>query len=237
MSSSDRLERIRPADVSSLCRMNPNPKIPYGRTLEIGTVTRMLGIRVRIFPCATPSGVSKKFLVSENSSSDPMPWAPPPPIAIAHARFVEGASPPNTLPKDPVNVACAAAEPWSAANAAVAATMTRVICKKMTSPTWILPPERSWMDGPRAASVLTRRVQRREVVQLPPLHWRDAPAVFTPAPLFFGGRIRRPPPLLSPPIPHDLHAGIVGEGAAEQFEGGKVATPHNDESGFEHMDH
>jgi len=93
------------------------------------------------------------------------------------------------------------------------------------------------MDGTRAASVLPRRVERRDVVQLAPLHWRNAPAVFTPAPFFFGGRVRRPPPLLSPPIPHDLHAGIVGEGAGEQFEGGEVATPHDDESGFAHKGH
>ena len=65
---------------------------------------------VMIFPCATPFGVSKKLRVSENSSSDPMPCAPPPPMATAHAVFFDGASPPNALPIEAVNNACAAAD-------------------------------------------------------------------------------------------------------------------------------
>ena len=40
-----------------------------------------------------------------------------------HVFFVEGASPPNTLPIEAVNIACAEAEPSSAANAAAAARM------------------------------------------------------------------------------------------------------------------
>src|SRR5687767_9720338 len=89
----------------------------------------MLGMSVMIFPWDTPPGVSKKFLVSENSSSDPIPCAPPPPIASAHTVFFEGASPPNTLPSDAVNMACAAAEPSSARQTAIVARNNLVIRK------------------------------------------------------------------------------------------------------------
>ena len=58
--------------------------------------TKILGISVMIFPCATPPGVSKKFSTCEYSSSEPIPCAPPPPIATDHTFFVDGASPPNT---------------------------------------------------------------------------------------------------------------------------------------------
>src|SRR5687768_8467412 len=87
----------------------------------------MLGINVNTFPCATPSAVSKKFLVSENSSSDPMPCAPPPPIATAHDLFVEGASPPNTFPIDAENIACAEAGAATINKTADAVSNNRVI--------------------------------------------------------------------------------------------------------------
>jgi hypothetical protein len=74
-------------------------------------VKKIPGMSVTIFPCATPSVVSKKFLVSENSSSEPIPCAPSPPIETAHAVFLDGALPPNALPSDAVNMGCAPAAP------------------------------------------------------------------------------------------------------------------------------
>jgi hypothetical protein len=59
-----------------------------------------------------------------------MPCAPPPPIAIAHARFVEGASPPNTLPIEPVNIACADAALSSATNTLAMTNNNRVTRKR-----------------------------------------------------------------------------------------------------------
>ena len=87
----------------------------------------MLGISVMTLPLALPSAVSKKFLVSEYSSSDPMLCAPPPPIATDHAFFVDGAEPPNTLPIDAVNMVCADAAPSSAMNAATIAVTILLI--------------------------------------------------------------------------------------------------------------
>ena len=58
-----------------------------------------------------------------------MPCAPPPPMDTAQARFVEGASPPKTLPIDPVNMACAAAVPSRARHTAIAASKNRVVRK------------------------------------------------------------------------------------------------------------
>src|SRR5687768_13050355 len=89
----------------------------------------MLGISVSTSPCATPSAFSKKFFVLENSSSEPMPWAPPPPIETAHVLLVDGASPPKTLPIDPLNIAWADAEVSSAKKAVAAASNNRVIRK------------------------------------------------------------------------------------------------------------
>lgn len=89
----------------------------------------------------------------------------------------------------------------------------------------------------RAGSALVRRIERRNVVQLPPLRRRYASAVSAPALFCVGCRVGRPPPFLSPPIPHDFHCGIVGEGPAEQFERGEMATPYDHESGFGHVGH
>lgn len=83
----------------------------------------------------------------------------------------------------------------------------------------------------RLATVdLIRRGFRRDhVIQLAPLRRRHAAAVAPPA-FTLAGTIGRPAPLPHPPVPDDLHGGIVGEGAAQQLEGGELATPHDDES-------
>src|SRR5688500_1494609 len=115
-----------PVESAVRCRMKPNPKVPYGRSLLTGMATKMLGINVTTLPCPTPSAVLKKFDVWENSSSEPIPCAPPPPIATAHVLVVEGASPPNTFPIDAVNIACADAGPASTITTADTVSNNRV---------------------------------------------------------------------------------------------------------------
>src|SRR5688500_5320024 len=136
-----------------------------------------------ILPWVTPSGLSKKFFVSEYSNSEPMLCAPPPPIAMAHVLFVDGASPPNTLPIDPVNMACANAGTASVTKTATAASNNRVV-RNTERPKSILTPERpGWRlavgglwcgDGRRVA------FRSNHVIQLAPLRWRRATAIAAP---------------------------------------------------------
>ena len=91
---------------------------------------------------------------------------------------------------------------------------------------------RGCRDGQRLA--LSRGFQRGEIVELPPLHGRFAPAVAASATFAIARTIGRSSPLLPPSIPYDLHTGIVAEGTGEQLEGGKVATPYDDESRIVH---
>lgn len=75
---------------------------------------------------------------------------------------------------------------------------------------------------------------REHVIQLPPLHRRHTSAFAAPAAICMAATIGRPAPLTHSPIPDDLYTGIAGEGAAQQLEGGELATPHDDESWFAH---
>src|SRR5687768_1843007 len=67
-----------------------------------------------------------------------------------------------------------------------------------------------------------------------PTAWRHTPAVAAAPAFAVAGSIDGLAPFRHPSIPDDLHAGIAGKGAGQQLEGGKVATPHDDESWVAH---
>jgi hypothetical protein len=81
------------------------------------------------------------------------------------------------------------------------------------------------------------RFRREHVIELPPLRGRHTTPIAAGATLFIfqsANAIGRLAPLTDSAIPHDLHTGIVRKRARQQLEGGKVATPHDDESWLVH---
>lgn len=75
---------------------------------------------------------------------------------------------------------------------------------------------------------------RNHVIHLAPVRRRCAAPVRASSSFAVAGTVGRTAPLSHPAIPDDLDVGIVGETAHQQFEGGEVATPHDDEFGIAH---